>query len=343
MLDRRCLFTCCFPALLAVQAGAADIPAAGDYARTLISGGYTRNFLMHVPPQAAAGQPLPLIIALHGGYGDGRAMARMTQFSPMADTEGFVVVYPDGLHAHWADGRGTTWPDTHGVDDVAFISALIADCEAFTPVDHWRVYATGISNGGMMCERLGLELGSKIAAIAPVAGSMPTNLASTTRSGRPAMPVVLFNGTADTKMPYGGGDVDGGGTVLSVDDTVGFWRQWNDVARLGDPTVIDLPDTDPTDGCTVVEFEYPGGLRTTCDLYEIVGGGHTWPGQPKLLINGGPICRDISASATIWSFFLAHPKSAADENVRATEMQRLTKPASVPPVPMGRAPSPSHR
>ncbi len=296
-----------FACLIACHAGC----TASDETRSLTSCGYDRTYHLHLPPAATSGDALPLVLALHGGYGTGLAMRRMTGYDQIADADGFIVVYPDGLHAHWADGRGTTWPDRHGVNDVAFIAAVIDDVGRLAAVDRRRIYATGISNGGMMCERLGLQLGSRIAAIAPVAGNLPIPLSGAPPAGTPSMPVLMINGTADPAMPYDGGAVDGGGSVLSVDQTIAFWRTLDHVATLGAPATTALPNIDPNDGCTVNEIVWPGGQRTQEVLYQIVGGGHTWPGQPPSIFGGvGNICMDISASAVIWSFFSVHPKLA---------------------------------
>ncbi len=293
-------------------AAAEDAGSASDTVHTVISGGLKRSYLLHLPAKPAAGTALALVIGLHGGLGSGKNFRHMTGFDALADAKGFIVAYPDGMHRHWADGRGVNWADQHGVDDVAFISSLIDDVERIATVDTRRVYATGISNGGLMCERLGLELGARIAAIAPVAGNMPTALAQSLPAAIPAMPVLIMNGTADQLMPYDGGVVAGDlGTVLSVDATIALWRTLNHVERLGQPIATTLPDLDQHDGCTVDEAIYPGQQRTQVVLCKIIGGGHTWPSEPPdMLISRGLICRDISASAKIWEFFAAHPKDA---------------------------------
>ena len=93
---------------------------------------------------------MPLLLALHGRLGDGKGMATLTHLSQVADQYGFIVVYPDGYQRGWADGRGATTADQAGVDDVAFLSTLIATLSGEYAIDARRIYATGISNGGFM-------------------------------------------------------------------------------------------------------------------------------------------------------------------------------------------------
>src|SRR5579863_433219 len=119
--------------------------SAGDQLRTFPAGGAQRSYLLHLPPQyaqLAPGQRLPLVLALHGRLGDGPRMARLTHLSAVADQHGFAVVYPDGVRRSWADGRGVTPADRAGVDDVAFLSSLLASLTQQYALDPRRVYAT---------------------------------------------------------------------------------------------------------------------------------------------------------------------------------------------------------
>lgn len=125
---------------------------SGDQAGSLVVGGMTRAYLLHLPPQygqLAPGQRLPLLLALHGRLGDGAGLARLTHLSAIADQHGFAVVYPDGMRRSWADGRGVTPADRIGVDDVAFLAALMDTLTQQYALDPQRIYATGISNGGL--------------------------------------------------------------------------------------------------------------------------------------------------------------------------------------------------
>ena len=132
-------------------------------------GGMDRTAWVH-QPAAGTGAAPPLVVCLHGGFGQGAGMALYSGFDRVADRFGFVVAYPDGHRRSWNDGRGNTPAGRDGVDDVAFAAALLDQLSTRLAYDPRRVYVTGISNGAMMAQRLGCELPERIAAIAPVAG-----------------------------------------------------------------------------------------------------------------------------------------------------------------------------
>src|SRR5882672_10047955 len=138
-------------------------------------GSRDRTYRVHLPHHS---KHLPLVIALHGGSWQGAKMEVVSELDVTANRHDFIVVYPDSIGGdkpvdhRWADGRGTTKADVDGVDDVAFVSALIDQLSAEYSIDLSRVYATGISNGGFMSHKLACELSDRIAAIAPVAATI---------------------------------------------------------------------------------------------------------------------------------------------------------------------------
>ena len=251
----------------------------------------------------------PLVVALHGGGGNGQKMATLSRLSLLADQNGFIVAYPEAVERHWNDGRGLSQyrSQRENIDDVGFISGMIDAIAGDYNLDEGRVYVTGASNGAMMSLRLGCELADKIMALAPVIGSMPENLVSECSPARP-VPLLMINGSDDPLVPWEGGYVHFFrkklGKIISVPQTIEFW-----VARNGcspDPQITIAPDTDPEDGTRVQKSVY-GQCADGADvvLYEIKGGGHTWPGGyqylPELLI--GKTNRDLDASRAIWDFF----------------------------------------
>jgi len=101
---------------------ASGLPAAADgatQAHTIEVGGLTRTYLMHVPPSLPAGGA-PLVLVFHGGGGDGPGTERLTRFSELADREGLLVAYPEGIGRNWYDGREFTGSRAHRerIDDV---------------------------------------------------------------------------------------------------------------------------------------------------------------------------------------------------------------------------------
>jgi polyhydroxybutyrate depolymerase len=164
---------------------------------TVRSGGRRRTALVHVPPGTVAGQRLPILLAFHGSGTNGAGMAAYTGLSVVADGEGFLAVYPYATGGPW--NQSSTSPGAP--DDVRFTADLLDVLEDRWCVDTRRVYATGVSAGGGMAARLGCQLSTRIAAIAPVAGSyagLPP-----CHPDRPVS-VLEIHGTSDSIVPYAG-------------------------------------------------------------------------------------------------------------------------------------------
>ncbi|MEO0085035.1 MAG: PHB depolymerase family esterase [candidate division WOR-3 bacterium] len=292
--------------MLAATANGADM-TSGDQLCSLEFGGRKRTYLLHLPDMTAD-YARPLVFVLHGGGGSGRAVARLTGFSRLADSVGFIAAYPDAVERHWNDGRGVKrfLAQREEVDDVGFISALIDTLVRQFGLDPTRVYAAGMSNGAMMCHRLGLELSDRVAAVAPVAGNLPVKLAER----RPTRPVsvLAINGTDDPLVPFEGGGVGRivkRGKVLSTAKTVGFWVERNGCASVPDTSWVD--DADPQDGIRVARAVHSGGRDgSEVVLYTVFGGGHTWPQGAARPGHYGRTARDFSATEEIWRFFERH-------------------------------------
>lgn len=294
---------------LAVARHVALGAAPNDPVGQVSSGGRTRTYRIHVPASYRAGHATALVLAFHGRLGDGRGMAHVTGMDTTSDEHGFIVVYPDGVDRSWNDGL-TTPAEQAGVDDVAFVRTLIASLESRYSIDPRRIYATGLSNGAMLTELLGCQLAGTLAAIAPVAGTLPVPVAVQCAPARP-LPVLLFHGTSDPFVPYNGGKlISGVGNVVSAPGTLADWSRLDGCA--GPPRSRALAPT-VSDGTSVTVTREAGCPRgVTVQLDTIVGGGHTWPGGwqylPALII--GHTSRQLNASETIWSFFAAHPRGA---------------------------------
>ncbi len=268
--------------------------------------GLTRTYRIHVPASYRAGRAVALVLAFHGRLGDGKGMAHVSGLDTAADRHGFIVVYPDGVDRSWNDGLSTPAAQA-GVDDVAFVRTLIDSLRARYTIDPRRIYATGLSNGAMFTELLGCELAGTLAAIAPVAGSLPSPV-SAGCAPRAHLPVLLIHGTSDPFVPYDGGALRSGvGDVLSAPATFARWSQLNGCAGPSRSRALPERVDDGTSVTLTLEGGCPPGVSVALDT--IVGGGHTWPGGwqylPVFIV--GPTSRQIDASETIWSFFAAHP------------------------------------
>jgi polyhydroxybutyrate depolymerase len=252
--------------------------------------------------------PLPLLFVLHGGGGSAGNMEWLTEnaFERIADRDGVLVVYPEGIGNSWNDGREDLRAEAtqRGIDDVGFLRALPAELAASYAVDRSRVYSTGISNGGFMSFRLPCDAADVFAAVAPVTANLSADIAPRCMPARP-IPVAIVNGTEDPLVPWEGGQVrvllQERGEVLSTMATLERWREIDDCGTVDTGPVIDNVADDET---TLRRHVARCARGTEVLLYEIVGGGHTWPGGvqylPELLV--GRTSRELEGSEAIWEF-----------------------------------------
>ncbi len=275
--------------------------------RSLQVKGLDRTYRLYVPPRDKRSAPMPLIISLHGAGVNGAIHQALCGFDALADQHGFAVAYPDGVANVWRfweapRGREERPRRRAAPDDVAFIATLIDSLVDEGLIDRRRVYVNGMSNGAFMTHRLACELGDRIAAVAAVAGTMPVVAAESCRPPRP-IPCLYFHGTADSIVRIEGVDAFSRSRLsLSAADLVAWWARYNRCSQP--PLVEELPDTEE-DGTRVRRHTYEpdqGGAPVV--YYEIIDGGHTWPGgsfQPRFLL--GATCRDVNASKLMWEFF----------------------------------------
>lgn len=252
-----------------------------------------RSFLVHFPPGFTNAQQLPLVFNLHGLGSDGPQEEFYSRMSETADTNHFVVCYPNGIANSW--NSGFQLPYNSSPDDVGFISKIIDTLHGLYNIDLNRVYCCGMSNGGFQSYRVACDLENRIAAIASVTGSTTELTAQNCVLAR-QVPVLEIHGTADPLVPYSGLSGE-----KSVEDNISFWLGKNGCSHISD--TLHFPDVDVHDSSTVERIRY-----THCSnqaevwFYKITGGGHTWP---NAYINWiyGPTNRDFDASQEIWNFF----------------------------------------
>ncbi|MBN1674820.1 MAG: hypothetical protein JXR37_27490, partial [Kiritimatiellae bacterium] len=284
---------------------------------SLTHDGLTRTYRLYIPASRDEAVPAPLLMALHGGLGDAERMEQLTQrtFNALADRDGFVVVYPEGIERHWNDGRRNVSYRAHKekIDDVGFLCALIDRLVSEWNADPARIYMTGASNGAMLTQRFAFEHAERVAAIAPVMGTIPLDLVGTCEPAAP-VPVLIINGTDDPLVPWAGGEIGTQrrkiGKGVSIPEAVQFWATRNGCAAQ--PETALLPDACPEDGTRVKRDIYRARTGDAdAVLYTIEGGGHTWPGGWQYLSERlvGRTCRDIDACELIWAFFRGHSRA----------------------------------
>src|SRR5687767_6133094 len=262
----------------AQTAPSCDLPhATGVSSQQLMSGQRPRTYRLFVPPGYDGRQRLPLVLDLHGSGGNSAGQARNSGLEALSATERFIVATLDAEGGRWNVPVQPNRPD-----DVMYVSDVIAHVASRVCLDDTRVYSTGFSGGGRMTSLLACQLGSRIAAVAPVSGLRFPGPCT----GRP-VPVLTFHGLADAQNPYDGHAAGRGAEWLeSVPDALAGWARHN--SCTGD-VVLDDPagplSTMRYNGC---------GEGTEVRMIRIDGLGHTWTRK------------EVDTTGVMWQFFKSH-------------------------------------
>jgi polyhydroxybutyrate depolymerase len=268
----------------------------GQSTHVLTVGGKAREYRLFRPDALPA--RASLVIMLHGGFGTAEQAEKAYGWDELAQREHFLVAYPNGVDRAWNGGGGCCGnPGRDGVDDVAFITAVVAQLQGLVPIDAARVYATGMSNGGIMSYRLACD--SKVfAAIAPVAGTVLGSCDSP-----PAVSVLHIHGLADKNVPFDGSRGEGVGHIDGppMPEIIAAFRAAANCAA---------PTESKVDAVTTSIAGCPGGR--TVELITIDGAGHQWPGSRRNAVSGLVPGIDtpspaLDATEVIWQFFASHP------------------------------------
>ncbi|HEX4558088.1 MAG TPA: PHB depolymerase family esterase [Mycobacterium sp.] len=268
-------------AVLVVVAGCAAPSSAapqgfaqGSSLHTMNFGELNRSYRLYIP--AGVHSSAPLVVMMHGGFGSAEQAERAYGWDELADGAKFVVAYPDGVDRAWDVHGCCGRPARENIDDVGFITAVVNEISGNVGIDPRRVYATGISNGGMMSYTLACDT-TTFAAIGP---DSATQLDPCT-TPHPTS-VMHIHGTADRLIRYDGGRGVGAAHIdgPAVPDLNAFWRNVDGCAAPA--TTTDGAITTATAGC-------PDGRNVV--LITVDGGGHEWPSF---------------ATQRLWEFFAAH-------------------------------------
>ncbi|MBS7456945.1 extracellular catalytic domain type 1 short-chain-length polyhydroxyalkanoate depolymerase [Coralloluteibacterium stylophorae] len=328
------LAACCAPACAAgaPAAAIADAPAparafagaAGLGSGRIAVDGTTRSYSLFVPPRASA--PVPLVIALHGGGGNGRVMAVDSGLERVAAQQGFVVAFPDGLGPRpgfgtWNAGGCCGWALRHGVDDVGFVRALIDELQRTQRIDPARIYVVGMSNGGMLAQRIGIEMPERIAAVAAVVGALFADAPPPPA----ALPVLMINAVDDDIVPWAGGWSPTGFVArsqdrpfLSAPEALALWARADGCAGA--------PEVSETAAWRLQRYAHCRGGSEVA-LYAFAAAGHGWPGEgPGITRRSGKRPVAFATADTVWAFFARHrrppPRVQAGARASSTLMRR---------------------
>jgi polyhydroxybutyrate depolymerase len=270
-----------------------------------------RTYELYVPASYSDDQPAPLLLVLHGAGGTGARSQGWLGLDELAEENGFIVAYPDGLANNWDFGNGlpTRTGTPYRVDDVGFLVWLVDEIGKDYTIDRERVFAAGMSNGALMAYRLACEAPETFAAIAAVAA--PVYVPAVRGCEDTPVSVLFIHGTEDPILSWERVLTRNGQVIgLSAFDTFAFWSRHNGCSQdVDDIHAEALPDTDPDDGSTVRHLALTDCADgTEVQFYGIEGGGHTWPGHAfDVDIELGNLNMDMDASAVIMDWLAGLP------------------------------------
>ena len=299
-------------AALASSLAGQSADSATTLQRQLRVGGRTRHYLVDLPPRYASRGPMPLVFNFHGGGGSPSGARTQSGFSALGARVGAIIVYPAGS-GRFSDERLLTWntgsccgyAQAQKIDETAFVRALIDTLERTYSIDRNRIYATGLSNGGMMAHLVGCTLADRFAAIAVISGELSMECHPSR-----AVSVLIIHGTADENLPYDGGV---GSKALDKHDVkpvsyaVNSWRAFDKCPAAPSTDVWSGNRTAPQNAVRHSVWS-PCADGTAVELYAIQGGGHSWPGGQRMARILDAPSNAINATQVAWDFFAAHPR-----------------------------------
>tara|TARA_B100000497_G_scaffold55546_1_gene63558 strand:+ start:60 stop:998 length:939 start_codon:yes stop_codon:yes gene_type:complete len=263
----------------------------GTFSRSIEVEGKTREYIVYVPNTYDTIKSIPVMLNLHGWTMSARnQMEDVSDMRALSEQEEFILVYPQGTRlwgsTHWNVG---SWTLGSNAKDIEFIDALIDQIADNYNIDDERVYACGYSNGGFFSHELACQLSQKIAAIGTVGANISEETVNTCNPSHP-IPIVTINGTMDEDVEYDGSVPE---RTLSQEETLEYWRTFNNVDTA--PSITNMPDLYPSDGSTVIQYQYvDGDNNSEVEHYKVVDGGHDWPGAFGNF--------DINSNVIIWNF-----------------------------------------
>ena len=253
------------------------LPAIAQVNGTITHDGLTRNHITYVPTSYVPGTTVPLVFVMHGFTQSAEAIMNVTGFNALAEDQGFIVAYPNGVNNGW--NTSSPFPGGSTADDVGYIGALRDTLVAQFSIDTTRIYATGFSAGGYMSHKLGCESPKCFAAIASVSGTINNgDVAGCMPQHTPG--VLQIHGTSDFIVSYNGSVFSG----LGVQAVLDLWTGNLDCAT---PPVVT-----PYSSSVELQLYEPCNGGSIVAHYKIDGGGHTWPTGAT-----------FSATNIIWAFF----------------------------------------
>ena len=308
--------------------------------------GVSRRYVVYIPTSYNSSRPAPLVVLLHGtrrapkptsarrsrtsfflktallprpspSYRHvglrrvghlpaGVGLIGYSHWDEAAEKYGILVAAPDSVGRAFNDGSGRGGPDSDRVDDVAFIDHMLNRLETDYRIDGNRVYATGLSSGSSMAQRLAVESSTRFAAFAGLMGHMW----SKGGTPEPARPIMLIFGDSDPLNPLNGGVgkyPKAFAFPSSKPSVLATAQGWADRMQCSEgpekaSSLVRLASwawRHCSQGAEVI-------LHVVSDM------GHHWPGgrrpSKKAQAVAGPYQDEVDATALTWAFFVRHPR-----------------------------------
>jgi polyhydroxybutyrate depolymerase len=290
----------------------AGAPSSGSYQERILTepDQRRRTYRVHIPTGYTARRSWPLVVVVHGAFNTGRGMEEKTGFSQLADREGFLVAYPDGiglhgLFQHWNASFCCGKALRLGIDDVGFLDQMIERLGNRLAVDPQRIYMIGESNGAMLTYLYASRHPTRLAAAGVSAGTtggirgLDDELVRIPPPDSP-VPLIAFHGLADDRVPFAGRDDR---TILPVEEGLERWAEANGCET--DPTIEDQHE-----GTVHHHVWNQGSACTPVELYTLEGWPHQWPGERftrNLEGEEGSALSGFDAAGVAWGFFEGYP------------------------------------
>ncbi|MDY7093043.1 MAG: PHB depolymerase family esterase [Acidobacteriota bacterium] len=291
-------------------------PASGSYQETLRTelDERRRTYRVHIPSGYTGSERWPLVVVVHGAFNTGRGMEEKTGFSELADREGFLVAYPDGiglrgLFQHWNAGFCCGKALRLGIDDVGFLDQMIQRLSDRLAVDPQRIYMIGESNGAMLTYLYASRHPSRLAAAGVSAGATggirggardPDGELFRIEPPEHPVPLIAFHGLADDRVPFSGRD---DGITVPVEEGLERWAQANGCEP--DPAT-----EEQRQGTVHHRVWNQGPACAPVELYTLEGWPHQWPGERftrKLEGEENSALAGFDAAEVAWGFFEGYP------------------------------------
>lgn len=310
------LLSACMPRL--PEKGAAVRPGTYQVPTNLRTEKFKRDYHLHIPPAYDGRRALPMVVVVHGAFDNAKGMAKFSGFSTLADQEGFIVLYPNGIGIlgylqHWNAGHCCGKAQADQIDDVGVVATVIEDAVGRLNVDRRRIFMLGFSNGGMFAYRFAAERGEMLAGFAALAASIGSRTPETKdewqipKPPRP-IPLLIMHGTADHSVPFHGKQSQRRGQprfYQSVAQSAAFWRSNNGCGEAEPPQVL-------SNGAVRLTRWTDCSGNAPVWLYVLQDWEHIWPGPyfTEKLEEQHPL-KGFDAAEIIWDFFRKLPGTPA--------------------------------